>query len=779
MAQKRQLSNGCNGSTDSLSSASDSFPPAEQFLLGSEKRDPPVVVSDSSEGDDEPVVLVDETNTIVSRPFSSPVRQTRSREPEDHNEPSLSSPSSSSFCVKSGNKRSRISQDGDNLDSIFGLQRSFSQPAPKRNQQEARSIATTLVDHVPNTAPITDTSAKNNATSIISRSNSSSNVKPRSASNFFGNVYQKRATKLTRAASAKGPAEADVPGSDRQSYLQIFDRILHTVLRAEAHLFSDQERQQLSAFSELDRHSRYLFTRVYMRKREWLRVSALDYGGREVVDQSCKYLGARKQNMDPFFLTEADIPDCEKALALLLIPELRALAKSRGLKQLSGKPKEALCAMIMKSTKQRTIVSFFKKNTESQAQRAEELVSEIIGITGPMVCLNPGVAELFERLHMVFFRAAVHVNGDNTMKLAVLATIGQIRFPKYTIMRSSDLFVSAQNVIEYKALVEIGAAMAELAASPVKLIDDHKRGWELYLAHRESWTTHVEALLKDGAGGGCRTSPGLCSKDTTADTEQLATEYWRRHFTPGWALSRIVVRGAKFAATLKQYKSEEEILISLLSQRTYQLHKRGEWYERLILLYTTHLRPKRAKGDSEAQDQTVLLLKRARETCIRAIQDRDVNTISLHAISKQLGAVEEKLELEERFQFKHPRISGDWQAAPERTFHGVRIKDNTRRGPSLWDGDDQVPCSVEELALWRYRALGFHGIHSENSMATTLFSLLFWDIIFHPVMGVLDTEYQSHPLDMMSDAFYTNRRPLIDRRLEQIAKGDLFLGSIQ
>ncbi|KAJ2496866.1 hypothetical protein GGI11_008179, partial [Coemansia sp. RSA 2049] len=120
MAQKRQLSNGCNGSTDSLSSASDSFPPAEQFLLGSEKRDPPVVVSDSSEGDDEPVVLVDETNTAVSRPFSSPVRQTRSLEPEDHNEPSLSSPSSSSFCVKSGNKRSRILQDGDTLDSIFG-----------------------------------------------------------------------------------------------------------------------------------------------------------------------------------------------------------------------------------------------------------------------------------------------------------------------------------------------------------------------------------------------------------------------------------------------------------------------------------------------------------------------------------------------------------------------------------------------------------------------------------------------------------------------------------
>ncbi|KAJ2526277.1 hypothetical protein EV175_007671, partial [Coemansia sp. RSA 1933] len=154
--------------------------------------------------------------------------------------------------------------------------------------------------------------------------------------------------------------------------------------------------------------------------------------------------------------------------------------------------------------------------------------------------------------------------------------------------------------------------------------------------------------------------------------------------------------------------------------RAYQLHRRGEWYERLILLYTTHLRPKRAKGNDEAQEQTLFLLKLARQTCVRAIQDNDVNSISLHAISKQLRTVEGKLELEERFWFTDPRASLEWRNAPERTVYGVRIKDPSRRGPSLWDGDDQVPCSVEGLALWRYRPLGYHGLHSENAMATTL-----------------------------------------------------------
>ncbi|KAJ1893041.1 hypothetical protein LPJ81_005438, partial [Coemansia sp. IMI 209127] len=590
---------------------------------------------------------------------------------------------------------------------------------------------------------------------------------PLPAAASFTFIPQKRPAKLVRATSAKTATEADVPGSERQSYLQIFDRILHTVLRAEAHLFSDQERQILSAFSELDRHSRYLFTRVYMRKREWIRVSSLNYGEKEVVEQSCKYLGAQRQDIEPFFLTDASINESEKALTLLLTPELRTLAKSKGIKQLSGKPKEALCSMIMKSAKQRTIVSFFKKSKETPTQRVEGLIGEVVKITGPMISLNATVAELFERLHLVFFRAPVHVNDDNTMKAAVLATIGQIRFPKYTIVRSPDLFVSAEHVIQYKALAEVGAEMARLAASQVKQLDDHKKGWELYLAHRESWVRHI-ACFGDSNNAG----------DESDGTESSAIEYWKRHFAPGWALCRIVMRGAKFAATLRQYKNEEEILLSLLSQRAYQLHRRGEWYERLVLLYTTHLRPKRAKGNNEAQEQALVLLKLAREACIRAIQDKDVNSISLHTISKQLRAVEEKLELESRFQYKHPRVSLEWRDAPERTVYGVRIKDHARRGPSLWDGDDQVPCSVEGLALWRYKPLGFQGVHSENAMATTLFSLLFWDIIFYPIPGVLDTEYQSRPLDMMSDAFYANRKALIDQRLERISAGE-FLDAIE
>ncbi|KAJ2889463.1 hypothetical protein GGI21_006562, partial [Coemansia aciculifera] len=143
-----------------------------------------------------------------------------------------------------------------------------------------------------------------------------------------------------------------------------------------------------------------------------------------------------------------------------------------------------------------------------------------------------------------------------------------------------------------------------------------------------------------------------------------------------------------------------------------------------------------------------------------------------------LRKLEAKLAFEADQLYEHPRLSLEWEKAPERTVYGVRINDRARRGPSLWDGNDEVPCSVERLALWRYQSLGYSGLHSENSMVTSLFSLLFWDIIFHPLPGALDTEYQSRPLDMGSESFYFSRQTLIDERLDEIAGGQ-FADTIQ
>ncbi|KAJ2806737.1 hypothetical protein H4R20_001575 [Coemansia guatemalensis] len=561
-------------------------------------------------------------------------------------------------------------------------------------------------------------------------------------------------------------AAIETQAPDRQSYLQIFDRILHTVMRAEAHLFSDGEREILSAFSDLDRHSRYLYTRIFMRKPTWIRVSSLNYGEPAVVEQSCKYLSACSQTAEPFLQTESDLTEHTEAMSILAVNELRAVAKAKGLKQIAGRTKEALCNMITNSAKQRTVTSFFRKGTDSSSkQRLGNLVKDVINITGPLIRLNPTIAELFQRLHYVFFRTPVHLGDDSSMKLAVLATIGQIRFPTYEIKRSANLFASREDVVQCKALAEVGYEMGILAASPVKNVEDHRKGWEMFVAYRSQWIEHLAVLLKTQKGG-------ASGSDKVEGVERKAVDYWRRHFTPGWALARIVERGAKFAATLKQYSDERDILETLLSQTAYRLGRRGEWYERLILLYTTHLLPKRANGGGQSAEKRMQSLVYAREICIRSLHDVHVNRVSLHAISRQLRNIEAKLELDETQQVEHPRLCVEWKPVHERIVYGVRIRDTSRRGPSLWDGPDGVPCSVEQLALWRYRDLGYMGIHTENAIITTLFSLLFWDIIFYPLPGVLDTEYQSQPLDMGSESFFHSRRAQIQERLDAIAGGE-------
>ena len=56
-------------------------------------------------------------------------------------------------------------------------------------------------------------------------------------------------------------------------------------------------------------------------------------------------------------------------------------------------------------------------------------------------------------------------------------------------------------------------------------------------------------------------------------------------------------------------------------------------------------------------------------------------------------------------------------------------------------------------------------------MVRFIFALLFKDILFKPVPGALETEYQSEPLDLDEDSFYLVRQDDIKQRLEAIESG--------
>ncbi|KIY50727.1 hypothetical protein FISHEDRAFT_56908 [Fistulina hepatica ATCC 64428] len=94
------------------------------------------------------------------------------------------------------------------------------------------------------------------------------------------------------------------------------------------------------------------------------------------------------------------------------------------------------------------------------------------------------------------------------------------------------------------------------------------------------------------------------------------------------------------------------------------------------------------------------------------------------------------------------------------------------KGKSLWQGRGGDSVYVEIFALQQYEDDGYKGFHSENMVLTTIFGLLFWDILFSPVPGAFVTPFQVAPLDLVEDSFYFARKTLIDKRMEEIRYGD-------
>ena len=83
--------------------------------------------------------------------------------------------------------------------------------------------------------------------------------------------------------------------------------------------------------------------------------------------------------------------------------------------------------------------------------------------------------------------------------------------------------------------------------------------------------------------------------------------------------------------------------------------------------------------------------------------------------------------------------------------------------------------SVEDLVLQHYasmRAGRWRGLHSESRVWTTIFSLLFADVIFMPLVNAFSTPFQHAPDDFGSKSFMQFRSASINERLSRIRKGE-------
>lgn len=622
-------------------------------------------------------------------------------------------------------------------------------------------------------------------------------------------------------------------------YVDAFNLALETVLEDESHLFDEAERVVFQEWRGLSYEAQYLYVRLFLRKTSsWHRINRLGYHSdiadlQNAVDelQVVKDLPLRSSQPqdnpgelappegttlgETFSFADRSqdcIKDLEEASSLLLLDELKALAKDA---KVQGKNKKDLLRAFRKSSGQQTALSGFvglkRSDTEEttasydsgqaddssrdatpvrRENRDAYFVEKILAETGPCIRLSLTTLKLFERVHLVFYRSTEWT--EKSLTTIILARIARRNFPEYIVSRSANIFPSRSLLLEFEASVRTQFRVDNLLEyNGPTTKDDLQTVLDIFEEVHPRWL----ALLAEEQR----------KEDSIYSTGEGA---YLRRLSPAWVYTRIVHKAAYVLGKLKDHAREHAVLSELLNQRLFHTSRRGDWYQRKALLEEhymhLHLPSPATCKDTEAKKKHFKRV--ALETCEQGLQDQLTHMIFHRDLQKRTTKIEKSLKIAKRLQhdFEHVRLT----KAVERTFSGTQIirasssRRNSEQGrrstKTIWldpaplptkikeDQDEtdvkqetpskaekpQPECSVEEMCLSSYRALGWKGYHCESGIIRTLFAYLFFDVLFVYIPNVFQTAYQTCPLDLHTDAFYPSRISEVNARLNEIANGE-------
>ena len=117
----------------------------------------------------------------------------------------------------------------------------------------------------------------------------------------------------------------------------------------------------------------------------------------------------------------------------------------------------------------------------------------------------------------------------------------------------------------------------------------------------------------------------------------------------------------------------------------------------------------------------------------------------------------EELEFAEQFGSRLARKSG----ADFSLVTPIRVEDFTLTLPFTGD-------AVEILAAQALTDADHQCVYVENTLFCGLFGLLFWDIVYAPIPGAFFHPFQRGPKYLHTEFFYTDRKTLIDARLDEM-----------
>jgi Fanconi-associated nuclease 1 len=622
---------------------------------------------------------------------------------------------------------------------------------------------------------------------------------------------------------------------DRSSiYVDAFNLALETVLEEEGHLFDEAELDLFQQWKNLSYESQYLYVRLFLRKTSaWHRIGKLGYYD-DIADLEAAIVDLQKERKLPatshpvqsnpgeleppegttlgrtFKFAECSsqhITTLDEASSLLLLDELKSLAKEA---RVQGKNKKELLIALRRTSSKQSGLDFQSlrrsetEESEGGATADEDATADgtltpsslsrtnsrtncdahftrriLDDVTGRCIRLSLAPLKLFERVHLVFYRSTEWT--EKSLTTLILAKISRRNFPEYIVSRSTTIFSSRALLLEFEAslrvqfhvdsILEFNGAPGQKGLEEVKaIVEEVYPRWRVLLREEQA---KEDRIYESGEGA------------------------YLRRFNPAWVYTRIIHKGLHPLGRFKEHLREHGVLCELLAQRLFHSGRRGAWYQRKALLEEHYMWALKPAGGTAEEARKKHWKRVALRTCEEGLEDKECHIIYHYDLQKRIKKLEKQLKVpvREQHDFGHVSLS----KAVERDVMGIRIErdnmpTNSRRGTAvrresepqaafngsrrggktIWvdELDTGQDVSVEAMCLsWYRKKQGWKGYHSEGGILRMLFGLLFYDILFTYVPNVFQTAYQTCPLDLHTDSFYSARASEINRRLVEIGNG--------
>ena len=224
------------------------------------------------------------------------------------------------------------------------------------------------------------------------------------------------------------------------------------------------------------------------------------------------------------------------------------------------------------------------------------------------------------------------------------------------------------------------------------------------------------------------------------------------------------------------YQANFIYMFMILSK--YLIKKRGLWWHRSLLNYSHHLKSKfNAIRLLNCIKHDVLDSKVIKSGYLFKIKEL-YNRLIAEKVKKRVNKVLNQLKsdlfyegnLSDKFFNTKNAIKDNFSInSIYKTIHSDSIF-NEYTGRRLYATSTQGITTVEQFAIEYYgKNFSYVGIHGENEVIPSLLNIFLWDCIYYDkIPYVFQSPYQSFPLDFFYPEFYTSRKEIIDKRLEEI-----------